>query len=92
VRQRAKPVTIFIAPPSLAELERRLRGRGTESEATIALRLNNARKELACSRSYDYLVVNDQLDQAVETLRSIIIAERSRQRRVPDGQPAHWSA
>ncbi|MCL2789635.1 MAG: guanylate kinase [Desulfobulbus sp.] len=91
VRQRTRPVTIFIAPPSLAELERRLRGRGTESEATIALRLNNARKELACSGAYDYLVVNDQLGQAVESLRSIIIAERCRQRRMPDGWPAHWS-
>ncbi|MCL2458138.1 MAG: guanylate kinase [Desulfobulbus sp.] len=86
VRQQAEPVTIFIAPPSLAELERRLRGRGTESEASIALRLNNARKELACSGTYDYLIVNDQLDQAVENLRSIIVAERCRQRRLPDGQ------
>jgi len=91
VRQRAEPVTIFIAPPSLAELEQRLRGRGTESEATIALRLNNARKELACSRSYDYLIVNGQLDQAVESLRSIIIAERCRQRRISDGQRVLWS-
>lgn len=87
VRQRVHPVTIFIAPPSLAELERRLRGRGTESEATIGVRLNNARKELACAGSYDYLIVNDRLDEAVESLRSIIIAERCRQRRAPDGQP-----
>jgi len=92
VRQRAEPVTIFIAPPSLAELERRLRGRGTESEATIALRLNNARKELACAGSYDYLIVNDRLDRAVDNLRSIIVAERCRQRRMPDGRPALWSA
>ncbi|WP_408936611.1 guanylate kinase [Desulfobulbus sp.] len=91
VRQRAEPVTIFIAPPSLAELERRLRGRGTESEATVALRLNNARKELACSGAYDYLIVNDQLDQAVESLRSIVVAERCRQRRLPDGRQALWS-
>jgi guanylate kinase len=89
VRQRTKAVTIFIAPPSLAELERRLRGRRTESEATIALRLNNARKELACSGSYDYMVVNDRLDQAMESLRSIIIAERCRQRRLVDGQRTH---
>jgi len=90
VRQRAEPVTIFIAPPSLAELERRLRGRGTESESTIALRLNNARKELACAGAYDYLIVNDRLDRAVEALRSIIIAERCRQRRGPDGQQGGW--
>jgi len=91
VRQRVEPVSIFIAPPSLAELERRLRGRGTESEATMALRLNNARKELACSGPYDYLIVNDQLDQAVESLRGIIVAERCRQRRMPDGRQAQWS-
>jgi guanylate kinase len=92
VRQRGNPVTIFIAPPSLAALERRLRGRATENEATIAVRLNNARKELACVGVYDYLIVNDRLEEAVESLRSIIIAERSRQRRTPDGRPMQWGA
>jgi len=91
VRQRANPVTVFIAPPSLNELEQRLRGRGTEEEATIAVRLNNARKELACAGGYDYLIVNDQLDNAVESLRSIIIAERCRRHRDPEGKPVHWS-
>lgn len=90
VRQRTQPVTVFIAPPSLAELERRLRGRGTENEATIAVRLNNARKEMACVGAYDYLIVNDRLDEAVESLRSIVIAERCRQRRTPHGQPLRW--
>jgi len=90
VRQRTHPVTVFIAPPSLAELERRLRGRGTENETTIAVRLNNARKEMACAGAYDYLIVNDRLDDAVESLRSIVIAERCRQRRTPDGQPIRW--
>jgi guanylate kinase len=90
VRLRANPVTIFIAPPSLVELERRLRGRATENETTIAVRLNNARKELACVGVYDYLIVNDRLEDAVESLHSIIIAERCRQRRAPDGQPMQW--
>lgn len=90
VRQRSAPVTVFIAPPSLPVLEQRLRGRGTEDEATIAKRLNNARKELASAGAYDYLIVNDQLDEAVESLRSIIIAERSRRRRTVNGQPMHW--
>jgi guanylate kinase len=81
VRQRSLPVSIFIAPPSMDELARRLCGRGSESEANIALRLNNARKELACACAYDYLIVNDQLDEAVDCLRSIIIAERCRQHR-----------
>ena len=90
VRQRTNPVTIFIAPPSLAELERRLKGRGTENDATVAIRLQNARKEMACVAAYDYLIVNDRLDEAVESLRSIIIAERCRQRRVLNGQSACW--
>lgn len=91
VCQRANPVTIFIAPPSLTVLEQRLRGRGTEDEATVAMRLNNARKELACVNAYDYLIINDRLDEAVESLRSIIIAERSRRRRNPSGQPMFWA-
>jgi len=90
VRRHAQPVTIFIAPPSVPELERRLRGRGTENEDNLAVRLANARKEMACIPAYDYLIINDQLDQAVESLRSIIIAERSRQRRTPAGQAMQW--
>jgi len=90
VREHACPVTIFIAPPSLSELERRLCGRGTEDPATLALRLDNARKELACVPAYEYLIINDRLDEAVESLRSIIIAERSRQRRTLSGQTMHW--
>ena len=90
VRERANPVTIFIAPPSLQELERRLRGRGTEDEATLLRRLDNAGTELACATSYDFLIINDRLDEAVESLRSIVIAERSRQRRTPTGQPMQW--
>lgn len=90
VRQRTQPVTVFIAPPSLDELERRLRGRGTENEATIAVRLNNARKEMACADAYEYLLVNDRLDDAVESLRSIVIAERCRRRRASDGRSLRW--
>jgi guanylate kinase len=86
VRSRTTPVTIFIAPPSLPELERRLRGRGSEDEKTLAIRLENAKKELACIATYDYLIVNDRLEEAVDSLRSIIIAERSRQRRTLTGQ------
>lgn len=91
VRDRANPITIFIAPPSLSELERRLRGRGTENEATLTVRLENARRELACVSAYNYLIINDRLEEAVESLRSIIIAERSRQRRTPAGQAMQWN-
>ncbi|GAB4341047.1 MAG: guanylate kinase [Desulfobulbaceae bacterium] len=88
VMEAADPVTVFITPPSLAELERRLRGRGTESEEDLGLRLENARKELAWCDRYQYLVVNDRLEEAVESLRAIIIAERCRRRRMVDGSPA----
>ncbi|VAW40432.1 Guanylate kinase [hydrothermal vent metagenome] len=87
IRKSADSVTVFIAPPSLAELEARLRGRGTEDEQSLALRLENAKQELAAMDRYDYLVVNDRLDEAVESLRSIIIAERCRRRRAVDGAP-----
>ncbi len=90
VRANSNPVTVFIAPPSLAVLEKRLRGRGTESESTITKRLRNAREELAAAADYDYLIVNDRLDEAVDTLRSIVIAERCRQRRDRAGQPLQW--
>ena len=86
VRRAADPVTVFIAPPSLDELGRRLRGRGSEDEKTIALRLNNAGKEMQAAADYDYLIVNDVLDEAVESLRSILIAERLRRRRTLTGR------
>lgn len=87
VRKSSEHVSVFIAPPSLQELESRLRKRGTESEQDLKVRLENAEKELAFSNQYDYLIVNDQLDEAVESLRAIIIAERCRQRRSRSGNP-----
>ncbi len=80
-------VFLFIAPPSWQELERRLAGRGTDSAETIRLRCANARREMTEAGWYDYLVVNDDLREAVETFRAVILAERSRQRRRPDGTP-----
>lgn len=81
-------VQIFIAPPSLAVLESRLRGRNTEDEKTLQVRLQNARSELKAAGQYQYLVINDQLDEAVETLMAIFIAERARVRRRRGGEPA----
>lgn len=75
-------VLIFIAPPTLEELERRLRGRDGEADpADLARRLATAREELALAPRYDYLLVNERIETAVEHLRSIIIAERCRLRR-----------
>ena len=71
-------IFIFILPPSLEELERRLRGRKTDSEGVIERRLQNARKEMAESGWYDYLVVNDDFDVALDELCAIIKAERCR--------------
>jgi len=85
IRQNAEPVTVFIAPPSLVELERRLRGRGTESEESLAVRLANAEKEIQDADAYTYLIVNDRLDEAVLALQAVIVAERCRRRRGLDG-------
>lgn len=65
-------VLIFVAPPSAETLERRLRGRHTESEEALKVRLANAMKELAMKDEYDYVIVNDDLDSACEELRKII--------------------
>lgn len=65
-------VLIFILPPSLDELEHRLRGRNTEDEAAIQNRLHEAYRELECSKKYDYCIVNDDLNQAVKELEEVI--------------------
>jgi guanylate kinase len=82
-----KGIFIFISPPSLEELEKRLAGRSTESESVMATRLANAKEEMQSIEQYDYVIVNDTVDQAVEVLKSIIIAERSRKRRGRSGEP-----
>ena len=71
-------ILIYVLPPSLEILEKRLRDRGTDDEKTIRTRLNKAAKEIKNCVSYDYLLFNDDLDQAVEELKSILIAERCR--------------
>jgi guanylate kinase len=74
----ADAVLIFLLPPSLAELERRLRLRSSGSREDVNLRLRSAAAEFSCFRTYDYLVVNDNIDEAAATLKAIIIAERHR--------------
>ena len=75
-------VYVFVLPPSWAVLAERLRVRGSESASIQAQRLLVARQELAHYTAYDYVVINDQLDDAVGTLQAIIVAERHRIRRV----------
>lgn len=69
---------VFIAPPSFEELERRLRGRGTEQEETILRRMATARKECANMDAFEYVVLNDDADEAARELKSIITAYRCR--------------
>jgi guanylate kinase len=71
-------VLIFIVAPSMAELEQRLRERGSDAGSAIATRLERARHEVALWRRYDYLIVNRDVKEALEHLSSIILAERCR--------------
>ena len=77
----ADVVSIFILPPSMAELQARLHRRAEDSEAVIATRLANARAEISHWREYDYVVVNDDLNRAFTSVRSIVEAERLRRDR-----------
>jgi len=69
-------VLIFIKPPSYEELETRLRGRQTEDEETIQKRLEIVREELVLSHNFDYIIVNDDLDNAVWQLENVIEGEK----------------
>jgi len=71
-------VSIFILPPSVTALEERLRGRGQDSDEIIQRRMRDAKSETSHYPEYDYLVINDQFEQALEELRSIVLAQRCR--------------
>jgi guanylate kinase len=81
-RRDTEACTIFVMPPSLAVLEQRLRGRSKDDEGAIRRRLDTARREVAQFVDYDFLVINDELTAAVDRLRSIVVAERARLRRM----------
>jgi guanylate kinase len=74
-------VTIFILPPSHEVLEQRIRRRATDPAGTIKTRLENAREELRALPEYEYVVVNDGLEEAVAALCSIVLSERHRRAR-----------
>ncbi|EEI87011.1 guanylate kinase [Anaerococcus lactolyticus] len=69
-------VFIFLAPPSLKELKKRIVGRGTETDEDIKIRMNNAKKELQHIKDYDYIVINDHLNSAITSVNEIINAEK----------------
>ena len=71
-------VLIFIAPPSLAELESRLRHRSQDDELTIQKRMDNARQEIKAAGDYQYLVLNRDVSESVQKLKAVVLAERCR--------------
>lgn len=82
-KMRADIVSVFILPPSMAELKSRLKRRAEDSDATIERRLKNARVEIEHWREYDFVVINDDLDRAFGEVKSIVTAERLRRNRRP---------
>jgi guanylate kinase len=83
-------VLVFILPPSAAELNRRLTGRGSEADAERLRRLRGARGELEAAAEFDYVVVNEDFEAAVRALEAILTAERLRPDRMPDlGRELH---
>ena len=73
-KKRPDAVMVFIAPPSFEELAARLRGRGTEDEEKVMKRLETAKEELKHQDEFDYVVINDEIDRAVEELKGILAA------------------
>jgi guanylate kinase len=83
VRARGLETTaVFVMPPSLDVLERRLRGRSKDSEEAIQRRLQVARDEVSAFREYDYVVINDEISAAVDRLRSIVVSKRAQLKRM----------
>jgi guanylate kinase len=76
-------VSVFVLPPSIGELERRLRGRDQDSEAVIAARMEKSQAEISHWAEYDYVLVNDDIDRAEADLKTILAAERMRRDRQP---------
>ena len=84
-------VTVFVRPPSFAELEGRLRNRGTEEEVKIRFRLRHARDEAKAYKDYDYVIINAHISESVEQLKTIVNAERLKVSRLR-GEFAPWKS
>lgn len=80
-------IGIFILPPSIQELERRMRARGQDSEAVIQRRLANAREELSHAGEFEYAIMNKQFDEARRKLAAVVNAERARTPRMHERHP-----
>jgi len=68
----AQALSIFVSPPSIEELEKRLRGRGTEDEEKVQMRLKKAAQEMDTAKKFDFTLVNDDLEQAIEEGKKIV--------------------
>ncbi|MEK6732232.1 MAG: guanylate kinase [Candidatus Omnitrophota bacterium] len=80
-RLKLDAVYIFILPPSIEMLKERLINRSTDSKKAIQQRLAVSKKEISCSDKYDYIVVNNRLESALDSLRAVVVAERCRVKR-----------
>ncbi|OQB13348.1 MAG: Guanylate kinase [Firmicutes bacterium ADurb.Bin193] len=83
-QKRPRTVMVFVVPPTFCELERRLRGRKTETEEDILSRLERAKVEFNLASDYDYIVVNDTVENAAEKIKAIIEAEKCKTLRCLD--------
>lgn len=82
-RALSDAVLVFVLPPSVSEMKRRLLKRGSESEDQLATRMRTARAELDAVKDFDYVVVNDDFEDALRTIEAIVAAERERVDRQP---------
>ena len=79
--QYSHAVFVFIMPPSLEELERRLKGRGSEQDRSLSTRLENAGKEISTVNEYDYIIINHHFEESVTEMQAVITAERLKRNR-----------
>lgn len=80
-KEKPDGVLVFIAPPSMQELKNRITNRGTENINEIQKRLSCAEEEMLCMENYDYVVINDKVELAVEKIKAILISEKCRVQR-----------
>jgi guanylate kinase len=83
-RALSDAVLVFVLPPSVSEMKRRLHQRGSESDEQLVTRMRTARAELDAVKDFDYVVVNDEFEDALRTIEAIVAAERERVDRQPD--------
>jgi guanylate kinase len=81
-KERPDTVLVFVLPPSIATLEKRRRSRGLDDDRAVRVRLDNARHEIKYANLYDYVLVNERLEETIEAIQQVITAERQRAHRM----------